>query len=156
MNYALKNMSIVFVNIGSNLGNRRLNLSRAIRAIGEEFGEYEISHVVESEPWGFDSTHSFLNVCVMFRSDLAPLDILHRLRAIEHGISPASHRNPDGTYADRIIDIDIVAMDVIREGKPELLVMDTPELTLPHPRLKERDFFLRPLLELAPAMIERL
>ena len=156
MNYALKNMSIVFVNIGSNLGNRRLNLSRAIRAIGEEFGEYEISHVVESEPWGFDSTHSFLNVCVMFRSDLAPLDILHRLQAIERGISPASHRNPDGTYADRIIDIDIVAMDVIREGKPELLVMDTPELTLPHPRLKERDFFLRPLLELAPAMIERL
>ena len=156
MNYALKNMSIVFVNIGSNLGNRRLNLSRAIRAIGEEFGEYEISHVVESEPWGFDSTHSFLNVCVMFRSDLAPLEILHRLQSIERGISPASHRNPDGTYADRIIDIDIVAIDVIREGKPELLVMDTPELTLPHPRLKERDFFLRPLLELAPAMIERL
>lgn len=145
MNYALNQaflMAAVFVNIGSNLGNRRLNLSRAVRAIGEEFGEFEISHVVESEPWGFDSTHSFLNVGMMFHSDLEPLEILHRLQAIEHGISTASHRNPDGTYADRIIDIDIMAIDELR--------IDTPELKVPHPHLMERDFFLRPLMELAP------
>ena len=149
-------MAYIFVNIGSNLGDRRLNLSRAMRAIGEEFGDFEISHVVESEPWGFDSTHSFLNVGMMFQSDLEPLDILHRLQAIERSISPASHRNPDGSYADRIIDIDIVAIDVIKDGVPELLRIDTPELTVPHPRLKERDFFLRPLLELAPNLINRL
>ena len=149
-------MAYIFVNIGSNLGDRRLNLSRAMRAIGEEFGDFEISHVVESEPWGFDSTHSFLNVGMMFQSDLEPLDILHRLQAIERSISPASHRNPDGSYADRIIDIDIVAIDVVKDGRPELLRIDTPELTVPHPRLKERDFFLRPLLELAPNLINRL
>ena len=149
-------MAYIFVNIGSNLGDRRLNLSRAMRAIGEEFGDFEISHVVESEPWGFDSTHSFLNVGMMFQSDLEPLDILHRLQSIERSISPASHRNPDGSYADRIIDIDIVAIDVVKDGVPELLRIDTPELTVPHPRLKERDFFLRPLLELAPNLINRL
>ena len=149
-------MAYIFVNIGSNLGDRRLNLSRAMRAIGEEFGDFEISHVVESEPWGFDSTHSFLNVGMMFQSDLEPLDILHRLQAIERSLSPASHRNPDGSYADRIIDIDIVAIDVVKDGRPELLRIDTPELTVPHPRLKERDFFLRPLLELAPNLINRL
>lgn len=135
-------MATVFVNIGSNLGNRRLNLSRAMRAIGEEFGEYEISHVVESEPWGFDSTHSFLNVGMMFFSDLEPLEILHRLQAIERGISPTRHRKSDGTYADRIIDIDIVAIDYLQ--------INTPELTVPHPHLLERDFFLRPMAELAP------
>lgn len=135
-------MATVFVNIGSNLGNRRLNLSRAMRAIGEEFGEYEISHVVESEPWGFDSTHSFLNVGMMFFSDLEPLEILHRLQAIERSISPDSHRKSDGTYADRIIDIDIVAIDYLQ--------INTPELTVPHPHLLERDFFLRPMAELAP------
>ncbi len=135
-------MAIVFVNIGSNLGDRRLNLSRAMRAIGEEFGQFEISHVVESEPWGFDSTHSFLNLGMMFSSDLPPKEILHRLQAIERHISPAPHRNPDGSYADRLIDIDIVAID-------ELQTADE-ELTLPHPHLAERRFFLEPLAELAP------
>lgn len=135
-------MAIVFVNIGSNLGDRRLNLSRAMRAIGEEFGDFEISHVVESEPWGFDSTHSFLNLGMMFSSDLTPLEILHRLQEIERRISPAPHRNPDGSYADRIIDIDIVAIDGLRIAEEEL--------TVPHPRLPERHFFLEPLAELAP------
>ena len=51
-------MATVFVNIGSNLGNRRLNLSRAMRAINAEFGDFEMSHVVESEPWGFPSSTS--------------------------------------------------------------------------------------------------
>lgn len=135
-------MAIVFVNIGSNLGDRRLNLSRAMRAIGEEFGDFEISHVVESEPWGFDSTHSFLNLGMMFSSDLPPVEILHRLQAIERSISPEPHRNPDGSYADRIIDIDIVAID--------RMILAEEELTLPHPRLPERRFFLEPLAELAP------
>ncbi len=141
-------MATVFVNIGSNLGNRRLNLSRAVRAIGEEFGEYEISHVVESEPWGFDSTHSFLNVCVMFHSELEPLDVLHRLQDIERRISPDPHRNSEGEYIDRLIDIDIVAIDDLR--------ISTPELTIPHPHLKDRDFFLRPLLEIAPGLLPKL
>ena len=66
-------MSYVLVNIGSNLGDRRLNLSRAMRKIGEEFGDFEISHVVESAPWGFDSTHSFLNLGMSFETDLSPL-----------------------------------------------------------------------------------
>ncbi|MDE5974942.1 MAG: 2-amino-4-hydroxy-6-hydroxymethyldihydropteridine diphosphokinase [Muribaculaceae bacterium] len=135
-------MAFVMLNIGSNLGNRRLNLSRAVRAVGERFGEFEISHVVESAPWGFDSTHSFLNVGMAFSSDESAEDILRGLQEIEKSISPASHRNPDGSYADRIIDIDIVAID--------RLMIDTDTLKVPHPRLAERSFFLRPLMELAP------
>ncbi len=136
-------MACVFVNIGSNLGNRRLNLSRAMRAIGEEFGPFEISHVVESAPWGFDSTNSFLNVGMAFMTELPPAEVLHTLQAIERSISPASHRDAEGGYADRLIDIDIVAID--RE------MISTPELTVPHPCLAERSFFLEPMAELAGA-----
>lgn len=132
----------VFVNIGSNLGDRRRNLSRAVAAIEKEFGYFELSHTVESEPWGYDSPNPYLNVGMMFLSDLEPLEILHRLQAIEQALSPAPHRNPDGSYADRAVDIDIIAIDNLQ--------LDTPELILPHPRMAERRFVLEPLHELAP------
>lgn len=135
-------MSYVLVNIGSNLGDRRLNLSRAMRKIGEEFGDFEISHVVESAPWGFDSTHSFLNLGMSFETDLSPLDLLHKLQEIERSIGGGSHRTPDGGYADREIDIDIIAID--QE------IIDLPELQVPHPHMAERLFVLEPLDELAP------
>lgn len=135
-------MAFYILNIGSNLGNRRLNLSKALAAIAREFGEFELSHVVESDPWGFDSTNAFLNVGLAFSSDLGPEEVMKKLMEIEHAISPAPHRTPDGVYADRVIDIDIVAAD--------RLVIDSASLTLPHPRLAERDFFLRPLEEIAP------
>ena len=135
-------MSYVLVNLGSNLGDRRLNLSRAMRKIGEEFGDFEISHVVESAPWGFDSTHSFLNLGMSFETDLSPLDLLHKLQEIERSIGGGSHRTPDGGYADREIDIDIIAID--QE------IIDLPELQVPHPHMAERLFVLEPMDELAP------
>lgn len=135
-------MAFYLINLGSNLGDRRLNLSRAMRAVGAEFGDFEMSHVVESEPWGFDSTNSFLNVGMAFNSDLPPEEVLGRLQRVERSISPAPHRDASGVYADRVIDIDIVAVD--RE------IIDTPSLRVPHPSLAERRFFLEPLAELAP------
>lgn len=135
-------MAFYLINLGSNLGDRRLNLSRAMRAVGAEFGDFEMSHVVESEPWGFDSTNSFLNVGMAFNSDLPPEEVLGRLQCVECSISPAPHRDASGGYADRVIDIDIVAVD--RE------IIDTPSLRVPHPSLAERRFFLEPLAELAP------
>lgn len=135
-------MAFYLINLGSNLGDRRLNLSRAMRAVGAEFGDFEMSHVVESEPWGFDSTNSFLNVGMAFNSDLPPEEVLGRLQRVERSISPAPHRDASGGYTDRVIDIDIVAVD--RE------IIDTPSLRVPHPSLAERRFFLEPLAELAP------
>ena len=135
-------MAFYLINLGSNLGDRRLNLSRAMRAVGAEFGDFEMSHVVESEPWGFDSTNSFLNVGMAFNSDLPPGEVLGRLQRVERSMSPAPHRDASGGYADRVIDIDIVAVD--RE------IIDTPSLRVPHPNLAERRFFLEPLAELAP------
>lgn len=129
-----------YINIGTNLGNRRLNLSRAVAAVERRFGYFEISKVVESEPWGYDSTNMFLNVAMMFESDDAPLDVLHELQKIEKEISPEVHRNPDGTYRDRLIDIDIMAIENVE--------VDEPELKVPHPHLFDRPFFIVPLKEL--------
>lgn len=129
-----------YINIGSNLGDRRRNIETAIAALTGRFGPVDVSELVESEPWGFDSTNLFLNVGVAFDSDREPLTVLRILQTIERSISPASHRKPDGSYADRLIDIDIMEAGDIR--------MDTPELTLPHPRLEQRPFFLMPLREL--------
>lgn len=135
-------MSNVFLNIGSNLGDRRKNLSKAVSAIEKEFGYFELSHAVDSRPWGFESENDFLNIGMMIISDLQPVEILHKLQEIERELGSESHRNPDGSYADRLIDIDIIAIDD--------MVFDTPELQVPHPRMSERRFVLEPLAELAP------
>lgn len=132
----------VFLNIGSNLGDRRRNLSRAVAAVEKEFGYFELSHTVESQPWGYDSDKPYLNVGMMVISDLAPLEILRRLQEIEKNLSSAPHRNADGSYADREIDIDIIAIDTLR--------LESDELTVPHPRMHERRFVLEPMQELAP------
>lgn len=132
----------VFINIGSNKGDRRLNLSRAMRGVGHEFGLFEMSHAIESEPWGYDSTARFLNVGIMFQTDLQPLEVLDILQSIEKNISPDSHRDEKGNYIDRIIDIDIVAIDE--------QVINHERLIVPHPHLAERRFFLEPMNEIAP------
>ncbi len=131
-----------YLNLGSNLGNRLLHLTRAMKAIGEEFGPYETSHKVESDPWGFDSTNRFVNIGLTIESDLDPEEVLRRLQAIEKGISPRGHRRWDGSYNDREIDIDIMASD---GGS-----YDSQSLHIPHPHLAKREFFLKPLSELAP------
>ncbi len=131
-----------YLNLGSNLGNPRLNLTRAMKAVGDEFGPYELSHAVESEPQGFDSTRMFMNIGLSFESDLDPEEVLERLQAIEKRISPAPHRRADGSYADRMIDIDIIAVDD--------LVIDTHHLHVPHPRMAGRRFVIEPMAELAP------
>lgn len=135
-------MAIYIINIGSNKGDRRLNLSRAISAVNREFGSFEMSHAVVSEPWGYESAEKFLNVCLMFSSEMTPEEVLDKLQAIEKGISPEPHRKADGSYTDRTLDIDIVAVDDA--------VIETDRLKVPHPHLASRRFFLEPLNEIAP------
>ncbi len=131
-----------YLNLGSNLGNRLLHLTKAMKAIGEAFGPYETSHKVESDPWGFNSTNRFVNIGLTIESEDGPEDVLQRLQSIEKSISPRGHRRWDGSYIDREIDIDIMATD----GD----VYESASLQIPHKHLAKRDFFLKPLAELAP------
>lgn len=137
-------MAIAHINIGSNIGDRLALLGEAVAAVERELGvEAEVSAVVESEPWGFDSPNMFLNIGVNVEvGDLAPLELLYRLQAAQRSVDDSSHRKADGSYADRRVDIYLIAL-----GEA---VVDTAELTLPHPRMAQRDFVLRPMMELLP------
>ena len=83
-----------------------------------------------------------MNLGVSLVSDMAPHEMLDRIHDIEHRLGSASHRDAVGGYIDRLVDIDIMAIDD--------LVIDTPTLQVPHPHLPDRDFFLRPMAQLAP------
>jgi 2-amino-4-hydroxy-6-hydroxymethyldihydropteridine diphosphokinase len=131
-----------YLNIGSNIGDRRDNLYRAVVALSAGTGGCAVSSIVESEPWGFESENRFMNLGVMLESNMAPQDMLDRIHDIEHRLGSTSHRDGQGNYIDRLVDIDIMAIDD--------LVIDTPTLQVPHPHLPERDFFLRPMMQLAP------
>lgn len=134
------------LNIGSNIGHRRSAIERAVAALCEALptGHTVCSEPVESEPWGFESPHPFLNVGVRIRlaSPIEPGEVLRRVLAAERSVSAMPHRHPSGAYRDREVDIDIIAIDD--------LVTDTATLTLPHPRMHLREFVLRPMIELAP------
>ena len=101
-----------------------------------------VSSIVESEPWGFESDNRFLNLGVKLSSNLLPMEMLDRIHDIEHRLGSASHRDGHGNYIDRLVDIDIVAIND--------MVIDTPVLQVPHPHLPDRDFFLKPMMQLAP------
>lgn len=135
-------MPIIYVNIGSNLGNKKALIQKAIEKIENIFGYCCISEFVESEPWGFESTNSFLNIGVAFKSNLHPESVLELLQNIEKSISATSHRDALGNYADREIDIDIMAIDD--------LTYRSDKLNIPHEHLLERDFFMIPLKQLSP------
>lgn len=135
------------INIGSNAGPSRQILQAAVEAV-EALSEGPALHsrVVESEPWGFESPNRFVNVGVEIETSLPPLELLDRLQQTEREVAAQfvddnRHRNADGTYRDRALDIDIIFYGDT--------VMDTPRLTLPHPRRLEREFVMTPLREIA-------
>ena len=128
------------LNIGTNIGDRRGNLNRAIAALSRRFGALRVSSVVESEPWGYVSEASFLNQGVSLKTSMSPEELLNGLQEIERELSAVPHRNADGSYRDREVDIDIVD----REATP----YESERLHIPHRHLAERSFFLEPLCEL--------
>lgn len=145
----------LYLNIGTNSGDRRAMIARAVAAIVScplfAGAGVRRSAIVESEPWGFDSPNPFLNIGVALQ---CPLDtspaglhaILDALQHIERTLSSMPHRNPDGTYRDRELDIDIIALDT--------LVYTDSRLTLPHPRAALRPFVMTPIRQLSPAVAE--
>ncbi len=132
-----------YFNLGSNLGNKPQNLNEAIALLEKELHtKAKRSSIVESEPWGFESENSFMNIGIIMESNIAPLEMLKIIKRIERKMGSEKHRNQDNSYCDRLIDIDIITVDNIQ--------INTPELTIPHPRMLMRDFVMLPLKELNP------
>ena len=137
----------VYLSLGSNLGDREANLRNAIELLAQEVGQQAgCSSFFYSEPWGFESEHSFCNLCVCFQTALAPQEVLQRTQQVERQLG-RTHKSINRQYHDRIIDIDLLFY-LTAEGKS--LPMQTPTLTLPHPLMHLRPFVMIPLIEILP------
>lgn len=142
-------MSIAYLNIGTNLGHRLSNIDRTVALLSAipGIGDLTVSQPVTSEPWGFDSDNTFVNVGVRLDTTLTPLQLLDATQMVERTMSPASHRDDNGNYRDRFIDIDIIAF-TMDDGND--LVTTSTRLTIPHPLMHLREFVLIPMSQLAP------
>ena len=149
----------VYLSLGSNLGRRRSLIRRAIELLSVRVGTVvRQSSLIETEPWGFESTHKFLNGAVLCETTLTPREVLTTTQQIERelgrkkpigGQSPSATRRTNGTfpskgegcqYHDRPIDIDILLYDDLH--------VDEPDLKIPHPLMYEREFVMQPLNEI--------
>ena len=134
----------VYLALGTNLGDRHLNLQQARTLIAEKIGNFSaISSIYETEPWGFKSKNKFLNQVVAVETDLNPFDILSRTQEIEQQIG--RKEKTIHSYRDRLIDIDLILYGDT--------VLNTEELQLPHPLFHKRRFVLEPLNEIAPELV---
>ena len=132
----------VYLGIGTNLGDRKANLMRAVEHINEQAGHVlACSSFIETEPWGFSSDNSFLNAVVAIDTQYTPHELLHITQEIEREMG-RTHKSVGGNYSDRIIDIDILLYEDV--------VVDDEELTIPHPLMWQRSFVYEPLWEIAP------
>jgi len=130
-----------WVGLGSNLGNRKENLMWAVDRLNERGTVHRQSSRYENPPEGFQSSELFQNAVVQWRTSLLPLEALALFKELENelGLRPS---RPDGGYADRYLDLDLLWWS---GGK-----FDSPELLIPHPKIRERSFVLIPLQEMEP------
>lgn len=133
-------MHVVYLSLGTNLGDKEANLTSAINRIGEMIGAVtRRSSFIATEPWGFESDNAFLNCAVCVETTHTPMEVLRLTQHIEREIGRHT-KSVGGIYHDRIIDIDILTYDDI--------TMNTPLLTIPHPLMEQRDFVMIPLNEI--------
>ncbi|MEG2340643.1 MAG: 2-amino-4-hydroxy-6-hydroxymethyldihydropteridine diphosphokinase [Odoribacter sp.] len=136
-------MQVVTI-LGSNLGDKREILAEAIRQLSTVGKVVKMSSLYETEPWGFETEEYFLNQVVVFDTLLLPDEFLTHCLATEQRLGRVRDKQQKG-YASRPIDIDILFYDS--------LVLNRPNLIIPHPRLAQRHFVLAPLNEIMPDFI---
>ncbi len=137
----MKGPVAAFVGLGANLGNREENLGRALALLAGEVILEDVSSIYETEPVGYEEQPLFLNLVCLIATVLSPEELLRLAKEIEVGMG----RVASFVNAPRPIDIDILVYGNV--------IMETQELTIPHPRLKDRAFVLVPLAEIAPDLI---
>jgi 2-amino-4-hydroxy-6-hydroxymethyldihydropteridine diphosphokinase len=132
---------IVYLALGTNLGDRPANLRAALKALSPEVKVIAESKVYETPPWGYEDQPTFLNMAVKCKTNLEPESLLKRLKHLEVQLG----REQSFCWGPRLIDIDILFYnDLILKSEP---------LSIPHLRLHERAFVLVPLADIAPDFI---
>ena len=130
----------VYMSLGANLGDRESNIKLAIQQISELIGPVvRQSALLETAPWGFNSTNTFINAAVCSQTSLSPREVLKATQDIERALG-RTQKSTDGQYHDRPIDIDILLYDDLHVNEPDLVI--------PHPHMNERQFVLQPLNEI--------
>jgi len=145
---------LIYFGIGTNLGDREANLQEALRLLNERVGEQLVcSSMYRSAPLGFESDNEFANIVVAYQTSYSPEDLLRITQEIEREMG-RTQKSVNGVYHDRIIDIDLLkAFETVGllgerlEARGEIL-RNSPTLTLPHPRIHERDFVMIPWEEI--------
>jgi 2-amino-4-hydroxy-6-hydroxymethyldihydropteridine diphosphokinase len=135
---------IVYLALGSNLGNREENLKQAIASLSPQMDVKAKSNIYETPPWGYEDQPRFLNQVVKTQTYLQPEQLLKHIKRLEVALGrKATFRN-----GPREIDIDILMYDD--------LVLNTSILSLPHPHMHERGFVLLPMMDIAPDLVHPL
>jgi len=128
---------LIYLGLGSNLGNRRENLAHALQMLKPEVKLIQVSPIYETTPWGYLNQPTFLNCAAEAKTDLSPLKLLNKLKWIEKELG----RHATFLNGPRIIDIDILLYNQ--------RVMTSDKITIPHPRMLERAFVIVPLADIA-------
>lgn len=131
---------LIYLGLGTNLGDRPANLKTALAGLPPVVRVLASSPVYETPPWGYLNQPAFLNLVARAETELAPQQLLVYLKGLEVQLG----RKPSVRNGPRLIDIDILFYDN--------LVLSTPTLVIPHPRIPERAFVLVPLCDLAPEL----
>lgn len=135
---------IVYLALGSNMDDRLANLKEAAASLPPQMDVKARSHIYETPPWGYEDQAKFLNQALKVQTYLEPEPLLKHIKRLEIALGrKASFQN-----GPRLIDIDILFYDEI--------ILNTPALTIPHPRLHERGFVLLPLMDIAPDLVHPL
>ena len=143
---------LIYFGIGTNLGNREANLREAIRLLSKRVGEQlACSSVYKSAPMGFVSDNEFANIVVVYDTDFSPEEVLLITQQIEREMG-RTEKSVNGVYHDRVIDIDLLQVT----HHSSLITHHSSTLTLPHPRMQERDFVMIPLREVENALNSKL
>ena len=131
----------VYLALGSNMGNRLANLKNAVSNLPPQMEVKKKSLVYETPPWGYADQPAFLNMAVMVKTYLEPENLLSHIKRLETALG----REPGFQNGPRVIDIDILFYDDV--------ILDSPPLVIPHPRLHHRGFVLVPLNDIAPDLV---
>jgi 2-amino-4-hydroxy-6-hydroxymethyldihydropteridine diphosphokinase len=141
----MEKIATIALSLGSNLGDRKLNIDLAIDLLKEYITVERISSYYETPPLGFDSTDFFLNVCLIAKSNVSPFELLSFTQLVEKKIG-RNKKSSDGVYESREIDIDIIFYDD--------KVINETNFILPHKHFKDRRFVLEPLSEILSDWID--
>jgi len=132
-------LHLVYLSLGSNLGDRKQHLETALKKIEKKIGKIaNISSIYETEPWGFQSPNRFMNMAIAVETALDPEALLAVTQEIER--QAGRKEKTTHAYKDRTLDIDILLYDDLEYNS------DT--LTIPHPRMYEREFVMKPMREI--------